>query len=69
MIALARQEKPDTSPFNDPEIVYRLDKKQHVGFVVASESSERVDALLSRYIERVAKDYLMVLPASDRPVN
>jgi hypothetical protein len=69
IISLARQDKPDTSAFTDPEIVYRLDKKQHVGFVVASDSSERVDELLAQYTERINRDFLMILPASERPVN
>jgi hypothetical protein len=69
VVSLARQEHPDTSAFSDPEIAYRLDKKSHVGFVIASDSSERVDQLLNEYIERINRDYLMVLPASDRPVN
>lgn len=69
IISLARQDKPDTTAFTDPEIVYRLDKRQHVGFVVASDSSERVDDLLEQYIERIRRDFLMILPASERPVN
>lgn len=61
-ISLARQEHPDTSSFNDPEIFYRLDQKSHIGLVVRSPSSERVDALLANYIERIARDYHATLP-------
>ena len=35
-ISLARQEKPDTSAYNDPEVVYRAEEKNHVGLVVRS---------------------------------
>ena len=62
VISLARQERPDTTHFNDPEIVYRLDKKQHVGFVVAADRPERVEELLTDYMKRIARDYHMVLP-------
>jgi biotin carboxylase len=61
-ISLARQERPDTSPFNDPEIVYRLDKKQHIGFVVAADDPQRVEKLLTDYMARIQRDYHMVLP-------
>jgi ATP-grasp domain len=61
-ISLARQEHPDTSPFTDPEIVHRLDKKQHVGFVVAADTPERIEHLLTDYMERIRRDYHTVLP-------
>ncbi len=62
VISLARHEQPDTSPFSDPEIVYRLDKKQHIGFVVAADAPGRVEQLLHGYIERIRRDYHMSLP-------
>jgi hypothetical protein len=69
VISLVKDENPDTSSFNDPEIVYRMDKKSHVGFVVASDDSARVDALLNRYIEKITNEHLLVVPAGTRPVN
>jgi hypothetical protein len=62
VLSLARQERPDTSSFTDPEIVYRLDKKQHVGFVVAADDPARVEDVLTRSMERIAREYHMVLP-------
>ena len=56
------QEHPDTSSFTDPEIVQRLDKKQHVGFVLAADSPDRVEQLLTSYMDRIRRDYHMVLP-------
>ncbi len=67
LVSLARQEKPDTSAFNDPELVWRLEKKHHVGFVVASPSYERVSYLMDQYLERVREDYLAVAPARETP--
>ncbi len=66
IISLARQERPDTSSFNDPEIVHRIDKKHHVGFVVRSKDPARVEALLSSYMARIAEDYHAALPPADR---
>lgn len=66
VISLARQEHPDGSPFNDPEIVHRLIKRFHIGFVVASPSYDRVQELLDRYAARIASDYATAMPAPDR---
>lgn len=68
MISLARQEKPDTSAFNDPEIVWRLhDNPFHIGFIVRSPSFERVEELLSNYEARVASEYMTSMPAPRTP--
>lgn len=59
---LARQEWPDTSAYNDPEIVWRMDKKYHAGFIIASPSAERVQSLLENYTQRFAEDFLAIMP-------
>jgi biotin carboxylase len=59
---LARQEWPDVSAYNDPEIVWRLNKKHHVGLIVASPDATRVESLLNSYTERFAHDFLAVMP-------
>jgi carbamoylphosphate synthase large subunit len=66
IISLARQEEPDTTAFDDAEIVHRLDMKHHVGFVLAADTPERIEQLLSSYMERIARDYHAVLPAADK---
>jgi len=42
ILSLARQEAPDTSAYNDPEIIYRVSKYHHAGLIVKSASAERV---------------------------
>ena len=66
VISLARQEQPDTSGFTDPEIVYRLKMRNHIGFVVAADSPQRVEELLTQYMDRIARDFNAVLPAADK---
>jgi hypothetical protein len=65
VISLCRYEKPDTSSFTDTEIVYRMDQKHHIGFVVAADTPERVEELLTTYIDRIARDYHAALPAAE----
>lgn len=69
IISLARQENPDITSFQDEEITYRVKKKNHIGFIVASEHPERVSELLNHYNERIAKDYLAVLPAATKATD
>ena len=43
LVSLARQEWPDTSSFQEPELIWRLDEKHHVGFIVSSLEHGRVN--------------------------
>lgn len=61
--SLARQTHPDTSSFNDPEIVWRLKKDHHVGFIVRSASRERVLELLEDYTRRIRHDFHAQMPS------
>jgi hypothetical protein len=58
LVCLARQEHPDLSGYNDPEVVWRMPKKYHAGLIVASPDAERVKSLLDGYAQRFAQDFL-----------
>ena len=67
IVSLARQEQPDTSSYNDPEIVYRVKKYHHAGFVVKSAKPARVKELLEGYARRFVTDFLATQPVPDKP--
>jgi biotin carboxylase len=67
IVSLAKQEEPDTSAYNDPEIVYRVKKYHHAGFVVKSETPSRVKELLDTYSRRFVADFLATQPVPDKP--
>jgi biotin carboxylase len=69
VISLARQEWPDTARYDDPEIVFRLCKRHHVGLIVASQDPERVESLLNSYTRRLLEDFSATLPPADRPTS
>ena len=69
VISLARQDRPDTSGYDDPEIVLGLDKRHHVGLLVASRDPGRVEELLRSYARRFLKDFSATLPAPDKPTS
>jgi biotin carboxylase len=65
-LSLARQERPDTSDYDDPEIVFRVDKPHHVGLVVRSPDLARVRELLDDYSGRFARDFSATVPPPER---
>jgi len=67
ILSLARQETPDTSAYNDPEIVYRVKKLHHAGFILKSPHAERIGQLLDSYAKRFASDFLATHPVPDKP--
>jgi biotin carboxylase len=69
LVSLARERYPDTSNYNDPEIVWRMNKESHVGLIVMSHDPARVEHLLNNYSERFYRDFHAVHPPSDRPTS
>ncbi len=67
VLSLARQEWPDTSAYDDPEIVWRIRRRHHAGLIVSSPDPERVGVLLEAYRARFAEDFLATMPAPDKP--
>ena len=69
LVSLAKQEKPDTSAYSDPELVWRMDKPSHVGFIVRSPQLQRIEQLLGLYTERVQADFWAWAPAPEKPTH
>lgn len=67
IVSLARQEWPDTSAYNDPEVVWRMPKAHHVGLILASPDPLRIQALIRAYIPRITADFAASAPPLDRP--
>lgn len=69
ILSLARQEHPDTSAYDDPEIVWRLNKRYHAGLIVVSKDPKRVERLLDEYTERFYEDFYATQPLPDKPTS
>lgn len=69
LVSLAKQEYPDTAAYNDPEVVWRMHKKHHVGMILRSESYARVQDLLASYAQRVGEDFMTSVPPPERPTE
>jgi biotin carboxylase len=66
VLSLSKQEAPDTSAYDDPEIVYRVKKRHHAGLIVRSGKLNRVEELLTQYAERFADDFIAVVPPLEK---
>jgi biotin carboxylase len=67
VLCLAKEEQPDTSAFNAPEIVYRMKKHHHAGLIVRSDRPERVVELLEEYSQAFLGQFMASMPAPARP--
>ncbi len=67
ILSLARQEDPDTSAYNDPEVYFRIKKHHHAGLVLRSTDPNRIPALLESYARRFAEEFLAIEPPRDKP--
>lgn len=66
VLSLAKQADPDTSAYDDDEIVYRVKKRHHAGLIVRSPKLERVEELLTGYAQRFADDFIAVAPPLEK---
>ena len=67
ILSLARQDEPDTSGYNDPEVFLRIKKHHHAGLILRSTDEERVQSLLESYARRFVQDFLAVEPPREKP--
>jgi biotin carboxylase len=67
ILSLARQENPDTSGYNDPEVYLRIKKHHHAGLVLKSSDPHRIPGLLENYARRFAEEFMAVEPLRDKP--
>jgi biotin carboxylase len=69
ILSLARQEHPDTSAYTDPEIIYRVTKYHHVGFILKSPGPDRIQQLFDSYTRRFTDDFVATQPVPDKPTS
>jgi biotin carboxylase len=67
ILSLARQESPDTSGYNDAEILVRIKKHHHAGLILRSAEPGSVPLLLESYAQRFVEEFLAVEPPREKP--
>jgi len=58
LMTLARQQYPDLGAYTDPEIVWRANKEYHAGLIASADTYEKLEALLSQYLQRFGEDFM-----------
>jgi biotin carboxylase len=69
VLSLARQQEPDLSAYDAPEIVKRIRKPHHAGLIVASTDTSRVRELLDSYVARFYTDFHAWAPPPERATD
>jgi biotin carboxylase len=67
ILSLARQENPDTSRYDDPEVFLRIKRHHHAGLVLRSGDQRRMQTLLESYALRFAEEFTAVEPPRAKP--
>jgi biotin carboxylase len=67
LVSLAKQEWPDLSTYDAPEVSWRLKKEHHAGLIVHSPDYDRVTQLLNEYTQRFYQDFFASAPPQNRP--
>ncbi|UCH64675.1 MAG: ATP-grasp domain-containing protein [Ignavibacterium sp.] len=65
--SLAKQEWPDLSAYDEPEVKWKLNKKFHAGLIVSSKKRDRIEKLLDNYTERFYEDFFATAPMKEKP--
>jgi hypothetical protein len=65
--SLAKQEWPDLSAYDEPEVKWKLNKKFHAGLIVSSKKRDRIETLLDDYTERFYEDFFATAPMKEKP--
>jgi glutathione synthase/RimK-type ligase-like ATP-grasp enzyme len=69
VLSLARQEHPDLSAYDAPEIVTRIRKRHHAGLILASADPARVSDLVEEYVQRFYTDFHASAPPLERAIE
>lgn len=65
--SLAKQEWPDLTNYNDPEVIWKLNKRFHAGLIICSDKPEKIEELLNSYTERFYNDFFATAPMKEKP--
>lgn len=69
VLSLARQEWPDMSAYDDPEIIMKVNKRHHAGLIVASADESRVRQLVESYPPRFYAEFHASAPPPARATD
>jgi len=69
VVSLSKYLDPDTSCFDDKEIVWRMKKDYHIGLIVKDKERSKVRLLLDKFTEKIKNDFHASVPAKEKLVG
>jgi hypothetical protein len=69
VVSLSKYLDPDTSCFDDKEIVWRMKKDYHIGLIVKDKERSNVRLLLDKFTEKIKNDFHASVPAKEKLVG
>lgn len=67
--SLAKQQWPDMSGFNDPEVYWKLNKEYHAGIIVSSPDEKRRDELVDQYTQKFYEQFFATAKMGEKPTD
>ncbi|MBE2280075.1 MAG: ATP-grasp domain-containing protein [Ignavibacteriaceae bacterium] len=67
--SLAKQQWPDMSGYNAPEVFLKMNREYHVGLILQSNKYEKISEYLETYTNRFYNDFFTFVPMADKPTN
>ncbi len=67
--SLAKQQWPDMSDFNDPEVYWKLNKEYHAGIIVSSPDEKRRDELDDDYTKKFYEKFFATAKMGEKPTD
>ncbi len=69
IIALAKEQKPDTSLFQCEEVVRFLPLDYHIGIVYKSDDENKIQNCLDKAGQKITEDILQIIPPKAKPTS
>ena len=69
IISLSKDKTPDMSAYTDADITWKLEMDHHAGLVVRAETPEALDRRMDELEARISKDFLAVLPPTEKATH
>lgn len=69
LVCLAKDQSPDMSIFDAPEVVWKEGKDHHAAIIVKAKSADRVNELIEDYKAKLQSNILAVAPPTDKAVH
>ncbi len=67
VLTLSKYQHPDLNSFSDPEVCFKIPLDYHVGLVLKSDNSQRILELLNNYVDRLLRDFTVVVEQKKVP--